>query len=220
MSSQVMKIQLNPIAFFASELPAGPAGVSELGEAERLSAFFRDLARGDSLPQVEARVYESRPGTLLNAVPAASKVVERIKEPILSARVSYCLGRYYACVVMSGVACEMTSVLFEELLAIESIWGYEKRLKKLAGQPGVPPEFIEHAEIVRLLRNKYVHHLNADISSAKEDALNAYQSALKAIDSVFGLHPSDTVPGAIGLTDGPVKDFIEREGLILSKEPG
>ena len=183
---------------------------------EMLRNFCLPFPGCDPIQLVIERAEISDGYDFLKAVPADDLIVERIIEPLRVARICYCLGHYGASIAMAGTACEMAALFIHELLDKEkaSSWtGQGKRLKQLMDFVEVPKDFLDNADFVRDERNKYMHVLETDNLWAEQNAHDVLWAALRAIDALFSLKPTDR-PGALGLNCDLIKDYLKEQGVI------
>ncbi|MBP7864213.1 hypothetical protein KA183_21180 [bacterium] len=183
---------------------------------EMLRNFCLPFPGCDPIQLVIERAEISDGYDFLKVVPADDLIVERIIEPLRVARICYCLGHYGASIAMAGTACEMAALFIHELLDKEkaSSWtGQGQRLKQLKAFAEVPKDFLDNADFVREERNKYMHVLETDNLWAEHNSHDVLWAALKAIDSLFSLKPTEQ-PGALGMSSGLIQEYLKEQGVI------
>lgn len=200
--------------------------------------FLREIASGypeTPIEEILERYAEVNNPYHLNFVPSDNLITTRLLEPVRSAKINYCLGHYLAAIALCGAACEMCTLFqyeaFCEIALPESYppeifkflterkfekpsTGQARRLELLKYLPFHFEHFVEEAEKCRLLRNKYMHVLNLDLAEIRQDAKEALLASLAALDTIIGLHPSNTDPGTLGLSPGIFREYILKKGLI------
>ncbi|MDX2106794.1 MAG: hypothetical protein SFY67_10375 [Candidatus Melainabacteria bacterium] len=218
MTHQRALVSLNPLSLSFISFRAKYSDKADYKDIayEMLRNFSLSFAGCDPVQLVIERAERTDQNDFLKIVPADELIIDKLIQPLIEARICFCLGHYAACIAMAGTACEMTSLFIHELIDPEkaSSWtGQGKRLKQLEKFPEVPKDFLTNAETVRDVRNKYMHLLDRPKTDEEEDANLALWSALRAIDSLLDLKPTD-VPGVLGLNVTPVKNYLRENGVI------
>lgn len=171
---------------------------------------------------------------LLNFVPDLEVISKRLLGPVRSAKVCYLLGHYTSSIAMSALACEMATIFhFEvaaEVFCLDSLnepvrsfmkkaefdkAKQQQRLELLSLLPFKSEVFIERAHLVKQRRNDYLHVLKLNEYRSKEDALDTFLNTIEALDSIVGLHPSNSKNGSMVLNPGPLSLYLEARGLIV-----
>jgi hypothetical protein len=128
----------------------------------------------------------------------------KIVVPLQSAKVTLVLGHFLATVALCGVACEMLAVLLLQGIDLriggrqvceerqKALFGstfkrlhQDRRIRLLHALDVLDEQSRQAFEVVRELRNKYIH-LNFDENNeAKGDAMNAYVSSVVLLNRLI-----------------------------------
>ncbi len=209
---QTIDVWVNPLMFGSLD----PMLAAASGREVRLepSAFLWDLLHnppGDWQKQIVER-YEriSQLDQMMPLVPADALILQKVVWPLRSAKQSYVLAQYLACVALAGAVGEMVaSLVFEiEHLKLKGQPLDRAAQKRLFGLPFEELGQYRRADVLealglwargqvpkatdlRKMRNKYLHRLSADQTRIEKDALAAYRLALELAASTVSLPVGD-----------------------------
>lgn len=127
--------------------------------------------------------------THITFAPAYPNIVERIVKPLVTAKRHYSLGEYVSCIAVSGIICEMLTLLVWKMSTIkihgqditpkgeEKLFGknFEKsdqkrRIDILLTIKAISDEQYKKFDNVRDTRNRYMHAWEYDTKQQKGDA--------------------------------------------------
>ena len=127
--------------------------------------------------------------THITFAPAYSNIAERIVKPLVVAKRHYCLAEYISCIAVSGIICEMLTLLIWKMSIIiihgkelseeeeEKLFGrnferidQKRRLDILLTIKAISDSLYKKLDNVRETRNKYLHAWEYDTKQQKGDA--------------------------------------------------
>ena len=179
-----------------------------------LSAFLRNLlhhSRGDLAKQIiERRQGIDRFDEMMLIVPADALILQKVVWPLRSAKQSYVLAEYLACIALAGTVGEMVATLVFEMAHLNPKGQPLDRAaqKRLFGRPfeelgqyrradvlealGLwTTDQVSKATELRKIRNEYLHRLSSDQTRVEGKALTAYRLALELAASTVNLPVGD-----------------------------
>ncbi|RJR32150.1 hypothetical protein C4569_00335 [Candidatus Parcubacteria bacterium] len=141
--------------------------------------------------------------THVTITPSYQNIIERIIDPLISAKRQYCLGEYLSCIALSGIISEMLTLLIWKMSNF-NIRGQkitEEDEKKLFGQSfedirqirrenillaikTIGGKIYEQFEVIRNIRNKYLHSWEYDTRQQKGDANKTILAAFKLYKAI------------------------------------
>lgn len=170
--------------------------------------------------------------THITFAPAYSHILERIVKPLSLAKRHYCLGEYISCVAVSGIICEMLTILVWKISTItvhgkdmsegeeEKLFGrnFEKleqkrRLDILLTVKALTDSLYKKLDNVRDTRNKYLHAWQYDTKQQKGDAKRLVMATLSAFQEVTDMKLVVDKSGNQKVTINPrLHKFLEKSG--------
>lgn len=144
--------------------------------------------------------------------PHTDKLFERFLVPFKSAKRTYCLGEYLACIELSAHLGEMLALLLWEITPVslngklvdaqmeKSIWGsefekmgQEKRIDLLKVFGAISNEEEQLLDFLRATRRKYFHFWNASTEHIKDDALECFLNVAALVQKVLKIEYENDV---------------------------
>ena len=136
--------------------------------------------------------------------PHTDKLFERFLVPLKSAKRTYCLGEYLACIELSAHLGEMLALLLWQITPIsfngkpldvqteKSIWGgefekmgQEKRIDLLKVFDAISNEDEQMLDFLRVTRRQYFHFWSASTEHIKDDALECFLKITTLVQRVL-----------------------------------
>jgi len=213
---ETMQVVVNPLSFIEVEHPTKDAeGLPLPPTAEAVLRYICEHVNSD--PANLARRYRelTQQGPQIPVAPAQREIVEKMLVPLHSAIACYMTGSYYGTIALSGLVCEMLSILifdmhdirvgmlaFDEKKQMKLLGstfeklGQDRRVKVLHAFGVIKDEHLESFDRVREIRRRHLHFLAHDAATLPTDAATCFRIALGLAEMVFRAEFKD---GAIGL---------------------
>lgn len=226
---------VNPLAFPEVDEPWASAFKAELS-LEHVVRFICTPDLSDDLAGLIARYKEiSRESSRLLMAPAEPRIMTKLVWPLRHAKASYVLGNYLGTIALCGMVAEMLAILLFEVSGIslnektmevsdeERLFGrkfeklgQERRTKILRAFNLINADLESRFDLVRNLRNKYLHLYSQDHAELPVDAVKIYDTAVFLTVEILG---QDIKDGKILLRPQLVKYLKERGVAKTSNEP-
>ncbi len=209
-SDSRMPAVLRPLAIHDLDADQSPRHSQNL-DAEKLLKAVMAQGSDRDIGSYIARYREISGRDLdLIGVPSDPTILEKIVWPLISAKVSYCLGHYIACIAMCGLVGEMWAILLYELKATPEMLdklsvskfeekGQQRRIEELRKAGLVKEELVQHLKIIAGVRRRYLHFLTSKHGQLQSDARKVYASAVAVVSHV-ALHLQ---PGSFAFSIDP-----------------
>lgn len=142
--------------------------------------------------------------TYVAIFPPTDKLFERFMLPLKSAKRTYCLGEYLACIELSAHLGEMLALLLWQITPLslngktidtqmeKNIWGsefekmgQEKRINILKAFSAITNEEEKLLDFLRTSRRKYFHFWDTSTEHIKDDALRCFLTITALVQKVL-----------------------------------
>lgn len=185
------------------DLLSSPKGLAELHTVKLIESFFNQPISSLKKDTLEKYAEITTQETHVIFTPGYKNIIERVINPLISAKRQYCLGEYLASIALSGIISEMLALLIWKISTFQ-IGGQklsEENEEKLFGQKfenirqerrenilitvkAIDEKVFNHFKEIRSIRNKYMHSWDYDTHQQKGDSKKTIQSAFKLYKAI------------------------------------
>ena len=203
-SDLLVRVIINPLVFFEADEKWARAGALET-TADAVLRFLSAPGEDSDLSVIVERYRQiSTEGNNLLAIPAESKVQEKLVNPLRFAKSSYLVGNFLGTISLCGMVAEMVALLIYEIahvhvnnqpMTIENErrlfgaefekLGQERRVSILLAYGLVEESHKRAFDLIREKRRKYLHFLTQGHENASEDAVRVYAAAVELVHFVI-----------------------------------
>ena len=167
--------------------------------------------------------------TRLFIVPDEYRILWKIIFPLKNAIGSYIIGNALECIALCGTVSEMLSIFRFEIAQIsiegrkisdekrqhDSLIKFEKlgqynRVKKLLDLKLIDSSIKDNFDVVRCIRNDYLHNLSQSLENISPDAKKTFDATLDNVLKITGL----TVDNGRAILNQEVLNYLERKNLL------
>ncbi len=175
--------------------------------------------------EVLERYIEITDKTYMPVLPATNKIIERLLSPYKSAKRCYCLGEYIATIELCAHVGEMLAILLwhiahlhQNTAALEKMmWDREfeelpqnRRTKILKSLGVIQAETAQIFDFLRTTRTDYFHIWSADVSKAKEDALECFLKTAQLIKEVLNISINEDKPSTFVINNPLLLEYLNK----------
>jgi hypothetical protein len=144
--------------------------------------------------------------THVNFTPSYQNIIERVIDPLISAKRQYCLGEYLACIALSGIIGEMLALLIWRMSTFnirgqkitkqdeEKLFGQnfeaisqKRRENILITIKAIDEKIYKQFKEIRDIRNNYMHSWDYDTHQQKGDAKKTILTAFKLYKAIANM---------------------------------
>lgn len=163
--------------------------------------------------------------------PAENRILQNIIWPLKHAKDSYCIENYLGTIALCGMVAEMLAMLIFEVydIAVNSYpvnknadiqkglfgktfekLGQERRVNILLAYEVINTEDQSKFDLIRKIRNKYLHFYSYGHKSIKSDALGVYSACTALFNQITGLKFN----GGVTEFNKPFRVYFKQKGII------
>ncbi|HWA21906.1 MAG TPA: hypothetical protein VG735_05880 [Caulobacterales bacterium] len=228
MGEHSVNVWVNPLIFFGSEFRLDGLVADEVSYAS-LMGFLCRPGIGSQVSDLVARYNKiSVEKNRLPIAPGEPLLLDRLIWPLRGAKATYITGNYLGTIALSGMVGEMAAILAfdmhneaqdpvcydkeQQKSAFGHVFenlGQSRRLKTLKGLGILDAETAHAFDVLRQVRNRYLHFWSEGHNQISDDATRCYDACITIVTGVLGMQFKE---GKLFLRD-EVFTYLNKHGV-------